>query len=68
MRLIADLRIMHGKVDELFELVGTLKRRHTELEIITFEDPPVLDENIERIDEIYLWFVALKQHRGEKAG
>ena len=29
-RLVADLRIMHAKVYELFEIVSVIKRRHKE--------------------------------------
>lgn len=59
-RLVSDLRIMHAKVDELYQLVTNLKRRHDEPSIRDYADRPVLDEDIRRVDEIYLWFVSLK--------
>jgi hypothetical protein len=60
-RIVADLRIMHSKVNELFQVVNTLKRRHSEAAIRKYSDREALDEDIKRVDEIYLWFVALKE-------
>lgn len=62
-RLVADLRIMHSKVDELAQVVENLKRRHSEEDILQYADPPVLAEDIQRVDEIYLYFVKLKEER-----
>ena len=59
-RLVSDLRIMHAKVDELFQIVSNLKRRHREGDIHRYADQPVLNEDIEHVDDIYLWFVSLK--------
>ena len=66
-RLVSDLRIMHSKVDELYQIVCNLKRRHTESDIHKYADQPVLNEDIERVDEIYLWFVSLKEEVNKKA-
>lgn len=60
-RLIGDLRIMHAKVDELHHIVAKLKQRHTEADIRKYADTTILDENIARVDEIYLWFLSLKE-------
>ena len=62
-RLIADLRIMHAKVDELYHIVLNLKRRHDSDAIHGFADSRVLGEDIDRVDELYLWFLSLKQER-----
>jgi hypothetical protein len=62
-RLIADLRIMHAKVHELFEVVTVLKRGHEENRIRRYADRAMLDKDIQRVDEIYLWFVSLKEER-----
>lgn len=62
-RLVADLRIMHSKVDELFHLVQNLRRRHNEADIYTYADQPVLAEDIDRVDAIYQWFITLKEER-----
>jgi len=64
-RLISDLRIMHSKVDELYQIVANLKRRHTSADIQKYADQPVLNEDITRVDEIYLWFVRLKELRND---
>jgi hypothetical protein len=61
MRLVSDLRIMHSKVDELHHIVQNLKRRHSHGDVHRFADARVLAENIERVDEIYIWFVRLKE-------
>ena len=61
MRLIADLRIMHSKVHELFEVVSVLKRGREENFIRKYADRAMLDKDIQRVDEIYLWFVRLKE-------
>ena len=60
-RLIADLRIMHAKVHELFEVVTVLKRGHEENYIRRYADHVMLEKDIQRVDEIYLWFVSLKE-------
>lgn len=67
-RVVADLRIMHSKVDELYQIVTNLKRRHSESDIITYADQPVLNEDIARVDDIYLWFVRLKEERSARTG
>jgi len=64
-RLVSDLRIMHSKVDELYQIVTNLKRRHGETDIRKYADQPVLNEDITRVDEIYLWFVSLKDALGK---
>jgi hypothetical protein len=60
-RLVSDLRIMHSKVDELHHVVDNLKRRHSHQDIFQYADVPVLAEDIRRVDEIYRWFVKLKE-------
>ena len=60
-RLISDLRIMHSKEDELHHIISNLKRRHNEVSIHKYADQPVLAEDIARVDEIYLWFLRLKE-------
>lgn len=59
-RLVSDLRIMHAKVDELYHIIANLKRRNSASEIQKYADHPVLNEDIARVDEIYQWFVSLK--------
>jgi len=67
-RLVSDLRIMHAKVDELYQIVSNLKRRHHETDVCKYADTAVLNDDIQRVDEIYLWFVKLKgeQRNGGK--
>jgi hypothetical protein len=60
-RIVADLRIMHSKVDELYQVVAALKRHHDEAAIVKYADQPVLTEDIQKVDELYLWFVKLKE-------
>lgn len=66
-RLVSDLRIMHAKVDELFQIVSNLKRRH-EGAVRQYADEPVLEEDISRVDQIYLWFVSLKEEGLRRTG
>ena len=66
-RLVSDLRIMHAKVDELYQIVQNLKRRHSEEAIFDYADHPVLQEDIDRVDQIYLWFIALKEEGRKKS-
>ena len=61
MRLVADLRIMHSKVDELYQVVANLKRRHSGADIHRYADQPLLNEDIARVDDMYGWFVTLKE-------
>ncbi len=65
-RLVSDLRIMHSKVEELYQMVINLKRRHSESDIHKYADQPVLSEDIAHVDEIYLWFVSLKEDTKHK--
>jgi len=67
-RLVSDLRIMHAKIDELHGIISNLKRRHDEGAIVDYSDRGVLGENILRVDEIYLWFVGLKENLRRKSG
>jgi hypothetical protein len=60
-RTVSDLRIMHAKVDELYQIVSGLKARYDEATIVTYADQPVLTRDIQRVDEIYLWFVRVKE-------
>ena len=66
-RLVSDLRIMHSKVDELHQLVKNLKRRHSEAAINKYADQNILNEDIELVDSIYLWFVSLKEDARKQA-
>ena len=65
-RLVSDLRIMHSKVVELYQVITNLKRRHSESDIHKYADQPVLSEDIANVDEIYLWFVSLKEENNNK--
>ncbi len=67
-RLISDLRILHSKIDELYGIVENLKRRHSEGSIVEYADRAVLPENISRVDEIYLWFVKVKEEMERRNG
>ncbi len=58
---MADLRIMHSKVDELYQVVANLKRRHSGADIHRYADQPLLNEDIARVDDMYGWFVTLKE-------
>lgn len=65
-RLVADLRIMHSKVDELHHIVTNLKKRHREDAIHKYSDRRVLADNIRRVDEIYLWFLSLNEDTDDR--
>jgi hypothetical protein len=62
-RIVSDLRIMHSKVNELFHLVGQLKQRYDEAAICAYSDEDLLSQDIERVDDIYAWFVRLREER-----
>jgi hypothetical protein len=66
-RIVADLRVMHAKVDELCQIVRALRERHSEADVNAYADTPVLSQDIEKVDEIYLWFIKLKQERNQRA-
>ena len=59
-RLVSDLRIMHSKVDELFQVITSLKKRHHQRDIQRYADAIVLQKDIQLVDDIYLWFLSLK--------
>ena len=60
-RLVSDLRIMHAKVYELYEIVSVIKERHDENSIRRYADHVMLNQDIERVDQTYLWFLRLKE-------
>ena len=60
-RLVSDLRIMHAKVYELYEIVSVIKERHDENSIRRYADHAMLNQDIERVDQTYLWFLRLKE-------
>jgi len=66
-RLVSDLRIMHAKVDELHHMVSRLRQIHNEPSIVNYADGPVLAEEIRKVDEIYLWFVRIKEEMDRRA-
>jgi hypothetical protein len=59
---------MHAKVDELYQIVSNLRKRHNESDIIVYADQKVLAHNIHKVDEIYLWFVKIKEERDRDRG
>jgi hypothetical protein len=68
-RLVSDLRIMHSKVNELYNVMENLKQRHDEADIVKYADYEALGEDIRKVDETYLWFVKVKERRdGSKLG
>jgi hypothetical protein len=68
-RTVSDLRVMHAKVDELYQIVTALKERYNESAIVKYADQPVLTKDVQRVDEIYLWFVRLKEESiSQRAG
>lgn len=62
-RIVSDLRIMHSKVDELFHIVEQIRQRYDEAAVNTYSDTRLLSHDIDRVDEIYLWFVKLREER-----
>jgi hypothetical protein len=60
-RIVSDLRIMHAKVGELYHFVASLKQHHNESDVVKYADQPILTEDIQKVDAIYLWFVKLKE-------
>ena len=67
-RLVSDLRILHAKVDELYQTATSLRKRHSESDIVAYADEKVLSENIHKVDEIYLWSVRIKEERDRNRG
>jgi len=65
-RLVSDLRIMHSKVQDLYTVVHHLKQRFSEEEIERYADQEMLTDEIKQVDEIYLWFVKLKERQRQK--
>ncbi len=61
MRLVADLRIMHAKVEELYQICQSIRKRHHEGSVTEYADAPLLAEDIRKVDELYLWFIRLKE-------
>ena len=66
-RLVSDLRIMHSKVSDLYQAMQSIRSRHPETSVLMYADQRLLSEDIGRVDEIYLWYVKLKDElRGKR--
>jgi hypothetical protein len=59
---------MHSKVNELYEIIRALQRRHNETDIHKYADAILLASDISRVDDIYLWFVKLKESQQRQTG
>ncbi len=66
-RTVADLRVMHSKVDELYQICNSLQQRHDEGNIVKYADLSVLAENIHKVDELYLWFLRLREQADRRS-
>jgi len=66
-RIVSDLRIMHAKVDDLFHLVEQLKQRYDETTVHQYADEVLLSQDIHRVDEIYLYYVKLREERDRRS-
>lgn len=60
-RLVADLRVMHAKVMELYQSVATLRARHSPEDVRKYADAELLAQNISHADEIYQFYVGLAE-------
>ena len=57
-----------GELRKLQHLVTALKKRHDETAVVKYADQPILTEDIRKVDEIYLWFVKLKEEAIVQSG
>jgi hypothetical protein len=53
-RLVCDLRIMHSKVDELYQVVNALKRHHDEAAIVKYATLSARNRYGQRITSVHL--------------
>lgn len=66
-RLVSDLRIMHSKVDELYQIVRSMRERHDQASTVTYAERTALAGDITKVDEIYLWFITIKEEMDRRA-
>jgi hypothetical protein len=66
-RAVADLRIMHSKVADLYQVCQSLQEQHDENAVLTYSDKKLLAEDIRKVDELYLWFIKLKEEAERRA-
>lgn len=66
-RIVSDLRIMHAKVDDLYHIVDQLRHRYDETAVNIYSDQGLLSQDIDRVDQIYLWFVKLREERDRRS-
>ncbi len=64
-RIVADLRVMHAKVDELYQVVRSLQVNHGDVDVHTYADPPRLSDDIKKVMDIYVWFEKLRERKEE---
>ncbi len=62
-RIVADLRIMHSMVSQLYHHIRDLHQRYTEPDIIAYADQQLLTIDIKRNDETYQFFASLSEQR-----
>ena len=60
MRFLSSIALLAA-----FSLAG---QSHEEADIIAYGDKPLLTQDIQRVDEIYLWFVRVRETRDRKNG
>ena len=59
--LQTDLRILHAKVGELFQIVQQVRKHFEVDQVLTTADTRQLAKNIDHMDEVYRWFADLKK-------
>lgn len=59
-RIIADLRILHAKVFEVFQACNMLRSRHTEKRILQYADQAVVQDDIKKMQLLYQWFMRIQ--------
>ncbi|HEY0565809.1 MAG TPA: hypothetical protein VGC88_09505 [Terriglobales bacterium] len=60
-RLVGDLRYMHNRVLELIALVREIRERHPTTDVVRYADRPLLELDIQRVDEAYQYYLDIRQ-------
>jgi flagellar assembly factor FliW len=59
-RLVADLRIMHARVYEIYNVCNMIRSRHTEKKVVEYADPMVLNDDIQKMQQVSNWFLQVQ--------
>ncbi len=54
-KMIADIRVLHSKIQELHHGVDTLRKRYPDQDLIRYADIDQVEDDAEKLRQIHTW-------------